>query len=435
MNQRDMHLTDATADAAWMNPGELFRDGRIHSDAYTSQAIFDLEMARIFHRTWLYIGHESEVGQQGDYRTRMMGRQPVIMVRGSDNVVRVLMNRCRHRGAVVCEHSRGNTSHFRCWFHGWVYETTGRLAHVETPEAYGDREFSYEDHSLTPAARVDNYRGLVFASLSPAGPSLLEHLGPATVMIDVAIDASPDGKITVDQGVHRTTFRGNWKMVGMDGYHPNILHASVWQILAKRANKSFRDTYSDSDKAVRTRAFLNGHVMLDNMQQRLSGLDKRLGDLKKMPGGEDYIAAMRSAYEPDRAEALIASAGDPHLGLFPNVQLIGNHIRVIQPIEPGLTQVDFYPTRLVGVSDEINEQRLRQHEFFYGPAGTVSPDDAEIFERAQNGMKASYTPWIDLRRGMGLEERDPKGSISGGITYELTQRGQLEAWKALMAQA
>jgi hypothetical protein len=224
-------------------------------------------------------------------------------------------------------------------------------------------------------------------------------------------------------------------MVGMDGYHPNILHASVWQILARRANNSFKDSYADSDMAVRTRAFLNGHVMLDNLQQRIKGLEKRLEILRKFPGGEDYIAAMRAAHGAERGDALIAAAGDPHLGLFPNVQLIGNHIRVVQPIEPGLTQVDFYPTRLAGVSDAINEQRLRQHEFFYGPAGTISPDDAEIFERAQVGMKASYTPWVNLRRGMGLEERDAAGSISGGITYELTQRGQLEAWKALMAEA
>lgn len=99
---------------------DLVEEGRVHSAIYTDPEIFELEQERIFSRTWIYIGHESEVPKTGDFRLRKIGRQPVIMVRGKDGAVNVLMNRCLHRGAVVAEVESGNTKFFRCWYHGWT---------------------------------------------------------------------------------------------------------------------------------------------------------------------------------------------------------------------------------------------------------------------------------------------------------------------------
>src|SRR5271154_322520 len=116
----------------------MIRPGAVHSALYVDPAIFELEIERIFHRSWVYIGHASEVPNAGDYRLRSIGRQPVMMVRGADGVVRVLMNRCRHRGAIVCETESGNEKIFRCWFHGWTYDTTGRLMSVSLPDGYDE---------------------------------------------------------------------------------------------------------------------------------------------------------------------------------------------------------------------------------------------------------------------------------------------------------
>ena len=80
----------------------LVRDDRVHGTIYTDPAIFEEEMERIFHRGWVFVGHEGEIPSPGDYRTCRLGRQPVIFVRGADGAVRVLMNRCTHRGTVVC---------------------------------------------------------------------------------------------------------------------------------------------------------------------------------------------------------------------------------------------------------------------------------------------------------------------------------------------
>jgi phenylpropionate dioxygenase-like ring-hydroxylating dioxygenase large terminal subunit len=414
----------------------MVRPGLVHSAIYTDQEIFELEMERIFHRSWLYIGHEGEVPDKGDYRLRTLGRQPVILVRGSDGVVRVLMNRCRHRGAIVCENEAGNEKVFRCWFHGWTYDTTGRLASVSMPDGYGE-DFSLEAHSLTPAPRTGNYRGFVFASAAAEGPTLEEYLGRAAAMIDVLVDASPVREIEVNSGCHKTVYNGNWKMVGMDGYHPNFVHASAVDVWQRKADSGMGATYRanpfGSKTATVTRSLGNGHVMLDLRQHRLDLYDEQYEPfLRSVPGGPEYIDAMVKRDGPELARRLLATAGDPHVGLFPNMQIIGNQIRIITPLSPGQTEVFMFPVLLKGVSPEINALRIRQHESFYGPASAGSPDDAEIFERTQRGMMAAIDPWLDISRGMHREFVDSDGTVVGHATDEVPQREQARQWLEMM---
>lgn len=416
----------------------LVQEARVHSRIYTDQAIFDLEIERIFHGSWVYVGHESEVRDPGDYQTRLIGRTPVIMVRGKDNQVRVVVNRCRHRGAQVVETESGNTKMFRCWYHGWTYDLTGALREVTSPAGYGP-DFKLDDMGLSPVPRMDSHRGFVFASLKPQGESLQEFLGAAASQFDMLVDASPTGEIFLDAGQHKTEYLGNWKLIGMDGYHPDFVHASVVASWARNAESGIgamhRENPFDDAALTRTRDYGHGHAMLDFRAQRLKSYKKHAEFLAKIPGGAKYVEDMRNAHG-DRAELLVSLAGDPHLGVFPNLQLIGNQVRIITPLAPGLTQVTMQMVRLGGVSDEINTMRVRQHESFYGPAGSGSPDDAEIFERVQRGMMAEINPWIEISRGMHREEVDPvDGSIVGRITDEVPQRGQMRQWLKLMTQA
>jgi phenylpropionate dioxygenase-like ring-hydroxylating dioxygenase large terminal subunit len=417
----------------------LVENGRVHSDVYTSEEIFKLEIEHIFHRSWLYIGHESEIPDPGDYRLRTMGVQPVVMVRGRDGVVRVFANRCRHRGATLCQAEAGKLDRFRCAYHGWTYETSGELAHVTGPEGYG-AEFRKENYGLTPIPRMDSYRRFVFASLDPAAPPLRDHLGLAAALMDFTIDASPVGELLVNAGVYKTTYRGNWKFVGMDGYHPNFAHASVMTArrqrkVAGKPHEEFRyESFDDRSEAV-TRDLGNGHATLDMRAFRSHRIDEFLADVRRLPGGDEYIAAMRAAYGDERGNLLIAMAGDPHLGVFPNLQLINDQIRLIRPIAADRTEVLMFAVRLKGASAAINEARIRGQEFFFGPAGAGSPDDTEMFERLQLGMQAKVEPWVDISRGLGREHVDPDGSIVGRISDEVPQRAQMKRWRELMTAA
>lgn len=415
----------------------LVQEGRVHSRVYTDPVIFELEIERIFHRSWVYVGHESEVPKTGDFQARTLGRTPVIMVRGKDQVVRVLVNRCRHRGAQVVETECGNTKMLRCWYHGWTYDLTGALAQVTAEGGYG-ADFRPDEMGLSAVPRVASHRGFYFASFKPEGESLLEFLGGAASQFDMLVDASPTGEIFLDAGVNKTEYLGNWKLVGMDGYHPNYVHASVVAAWSRNSESGIgamhrEDPFSDEALTL-TRDYGHGHAMLDFRQQRLKSYAKHAEYLSKVPGGEKYLKDMHEAYGSERAQLLISLAGDPHLGLFPNLQLIGNQVRIVTPIAPDVTHVTMAMVRLGGVSDELNTMRVRQHESFYGPAGSGSPDDAEIFERVQRGMAAEVNPWIEISRGMHREFVDEDGSVVGRITDEVPQRGQMKYWLELMTQ-
>lgn len=414
----------------------LVTDRRVHSAVYTDPEIFELELERIFYRTWVYIGHTSEVPKEGDYRLRMIGRQPVIMVRGKSGQVRVFMNRCLHRAAMVAEVEEGNTKFFRCWYHGWTYDTAGKLVQVTAEEGY-EPGFCAKMGGLATPALVDEYRGFVFASLSPDVAPLREHLGQAAELMNYLVDASPTGTVRLSAGVNKTFYRGNWKLVGMDGYHVNFVHASVvagWDensdsgIAAMHKNDPFNDA-----ALTRTRDLGHGHVLLDFREHRMASIDKYVDFLRGAPGGSEYLDAMIKAYGEEQAKRNVSLAGDPHLGVFPNLQLIGNQVRIMNPISPDETEVLMFPVMFDGVPDAFNTLRLRQHESFYGPSSAGSPDDAEIFERVQNGMKATVNPWIDISRGLHREVVDADGTRVGRISDETTQRGQMREWLRLMS--
>jgi len=174
--------------------------------------------------------------------------------------------------------------------------------------------------------------------------------------------------------------------------------------------------------------------MLDYRNVGADDYEKRCADLAKIPGGPEYIEAMHKTHEDAKARLLISLAGDPHLGFFPNMQVVQNQVRIITPLAADLTRITMTAVRLGGVSDEINARRLRRHEYFYGPAGAGSPDDAEIFERVQRGMMAEVDPWIEISRGIEREMADSDGSIAAFHADEVPQRGVMRRWLKLMTQ-
>ena len=142
---------------AGTDPGALVRDDGVRREIYRDPAVFALEMERIFKRTWVFMAHESELAAAGDYLTMRIGAEPVVVVRGEDGEVRVLVNRCRHRGAVVCERAAGNAKSFRCQYHGWTYRNDGQLVGVPFPES-AVRTETTACTSPPPAARYFPHR-------------------------------------------------------------------------------------------------------------------------------------------------------------------------------------------------------------------------------------------------------------------------------------
>jgi len=413
----------------------LVKEDRVHGRVYTDPDIFEEELEKIFYRGWVYVGHASEIPKPGDFRATTIGRQSVIMVRDDDGQVQLLMNRCTHRANAVCQVERGNAKMFRCAYHGWTFHNNGDLASVTYRDRY-DKSFRKEDYGLRKTPRVGIYRGFVFGSLSPVGIAFDDYLGqPVKDQLDLFIDLSPEGELDVTAGVHKYGYRANWKFQienSMDGYHPNFVHQTFFANIQRRTGAKLTDLFASGSSSM-TRDLGNGHVMLDYRPYNREKNKLMQTVLPTRPGGQAYLDAMHNRHGKERTEELL-TAGGTHMLVFPNLVLIGVHIRVISPVTIGETKVFLYPTLLKGVPSEVNVARLRGHESFYGPAGGGATDDLEMFERNQMGLSAQVDPWLLLSRGQHRESTDVDGTIVGQITDELTQRSIWGQWKKMMSQ-
>ena len=412
----------------------LIKRDRVHASLYTDPEIFADELEQIFHRGWVYVGHSSEIPEPGDFRLRRIGHQPVIMVRGQDGEVRLLLNRCRHRAATVCQVEQGNASTFRCAYHGWTYRNNGELAGVPYQDGYGDA-LHMDEMGLLRVPRIESYRGLIFGSMAPAGVTLDDHLGaPAKEQLDLFIDLSPEGEIEVRAGVNKFDYAANWKFQvenAMDGYHPNFSHETFLDML--QSQMGMRLDVFNGNSAGETRDLGNGHVMLDYRRYNREHGARIRDVLPTMPGGDAYRERMVERYGKERA-AEILNAGGTHTYIFPNLILIGVQLRVAQPAGVDHTEICLYPTLLKGVAPELNAGRLRGHEAFFGAAGMGQPDDVEMFARMRDGMEATLDPWLMIGRGLHREHRDSDGTLVGQMTDEVTLRGIWSHYKKVMTQ-
>jgi phenylpropionate dioxygenase-like ring-hydroxylating dioxygenase large terminal subunit len=421
--------------------GSLVKEDRVHISLYTNPAIFTEEMDKIFHRGWVYVGHRGEVPHPGDFRLKRIGRQPLIMVRDQQGEVHLLLNRCRHRGATVCQREQGNTRSFRCMYHGWTYQLNGNLGGVPAMDGYGEG-FKREDLGLVKVPRVGEHRGFIFASLSPAGIPLDEHLGRAKEEIDLFAGMSNADEVEVVSGIHKYSYQGNWKLAAensMDGYHPSIVHASFAQALMDKITHVPTPEQQRVDRnfaAFRGNAkdLGNGHVMLDYRMRIYDPLNGEAAPEVKAvtPEGEARLNSLVQRFGADKAANMLREGGT-HTFIFPNLILIGIQMRVLQPVSVDRTEVCLYPTLLKWLAPEVNAIRLRSHEAFFGSASFGGPDDSEIFERVQDGCAVELDPWQLISRGLH-RERHEDGMIVGDLSDETTQRGIWRHWKKVMMQ-
>ncbi|MEX0729798.1 MAG: aromatic ring-hydroxylating dioxygenase subunit alpha [Aquisalimonadaceae bacterium] len=403
---------------------ELVEKGRVHRRLYVDPLVFEKEMERIYYGGWVFVCHESEISEPGDYKTSYIGRQPVILSRHSNGQIYVLLNRCMHRGAQVCQEGKGNTRAFRCLYHGWAYDNKGDLLVVPFPEGYGE-DFDTSKLGLRAAPCVESYRGFVFASLNPDVGALRECMGPAADVIDLIVDAAPGGEIEVGAGVQKYVYYGNWKLQienWVDGYHPSFTHQSAFALMARKTGAKPSSQQGSVAKAV---SIPNGHALLDFTGSPRAALPSGDGDA-------EYQAALESRYGRERAREVRES--DVQILVFPNlfIQSNGQHFRVVRPISVDKTEVHAYPYALKGGSEEQNRRMASRLGWWASAAGFGQPDDLEAFERCQEGLRIESAEWLLFSRGLHREQRRADGSVVGDVTDEVTQRGIYEEWKARM---
>jgi len=420
--------------------GDFFRDGYVHRDLYVKQSLFDDEMRLLFGSTWVYIGHETELPNANDFIRRRIGRRPVIFVRKEDGKVDVVVNRCPHRGALLCRFERGNAKRFTCGYHAWSFENDGTCVAIPLRHAYGEN-FRLEDHDLLKPARVESYRGFVFASMSPNVPPLQEHLAGSASYLDQWLDRGTGQKVVVNNGSMTFTCHANWKTVydnAGDGYHPPFSHESMLRVFTRRYGDDTDMSYFPSgsnEGPMVSRDLGNGHTVID---QRPAMHAKSAWKRQHVhPGREAAEVAVFDRFGEEAGIKLLdASTGaGMNISIFPNMLIVGNQIQIVDPVSVNQTSIQWFSTSIEGAPVEINLTRMRMQEDF--PSfGEV--DDTAQWESCQEGMEAvPEMEWIDIRRHIATNQGrvDADGRQTHPITSDIHMRAYYRQWLRVMNEA
>lgn len=436
----------------------LVPPGRAHRSFYTDPALFELEMERIFERSWVFVAHESEIPEPGDFKTTSIGRQPVIVTRSPSLGVSVLVNRCMHRAALVCREEKGNAKRFRCFYHGWTYSSDdGRLVGVPFPDAYEDSCFDKAEYGLRSAPKVESYAGFVFASLSADVDGLEDHLGGMRRYFDLLLDTAPDGQLVVDKGRAKYLLPANWKLQTeniMDAYHAPYTHETTlrmdpatWRQPPNGVMRSFAHGHGIMDTGFPMDTVIREPVpvpTVDDAAPKADGSAKGLDLRSNITAGglrdlsdqakREYLDALENGRGAERAAEVTAAEGF-NIFVFPNlyIQPQNQHFRVFKPKAVDETDVEAYAYRLAGAPDSWEETMLMRLNGWATALGFGQPEDVEALTCVQQGLQARSVEWLDFSRGLHREET-VDGVITGKFDDETCLRGMHEEWLRLMSK-
>lgn len=186
---------------------------------YTDPRFHELERDRVFGRTWLFVGHESEWPVSGSYRLMTRSGAPIVVVRGEDSTLRAFYNACRHRGAPVTRDDCGTARRLTCQYHSWSYGTDGVLKAV--PDARSFKDLDTDDLGLVPV-RCETWDGWVFVNEDEHADPLLDFLGPVADQM-----AEIDGPVMRAVGTQVHPIQCNWKLMVdafLEVYHVRTVH-------------------------------------------------------------------------------------------------------------------------------------------------------------------------------------------------------------------
>lgn len=410
---------------------DMVLEDRIHKSLYSDSDIFEEELDKVFNNTWVWVAHESELPEAGSYKTAKIGRQPVIVVKDRKKSIHVMLNRCRHRGATVCEGKTGKTKAFTCPYHGWGYGLDGSLRALPKPEEY-ENILNKEEFGLIKV-RTESYNGLIFATLKDDIEPLDSFLADAKKWIDLFMKQG-GGYPVKALGDHRFRFPGNWKIQlenTTDAYHFPIVHKSFISSVDEEAAEVF--DFLDGDGFVEDLG--NGHSVMV-MIPELVDLDENLDE----PIPERFANLAKQlvdeGHSDDEVRRLVRAVGGSgfNLNLFPNISCSMAFLRNLVPISVNETEIHHIALGGEGAPEAFNQKRMRLHEHFQGPMGFGTPDDGEAWERVQAGSIAGTDGWIMVNRGMSKLSTSEDGNVKGAVCSETGMRAAYQKYKQLMAQ-
>jgi anthranilate 1,2-dioxygenase large subunit len=402
----------------WPADGVVRAPFRLFSDP----DIYQLEQERIFRGpVWNFLCLEVEIPNPGDYRTTTVGETPVVVTRDRDGAIHAMVNRCAHKGALVCLKKKDNVASLNCVYHAWNYGLDGRLKGVafrNGVRGHGGMpsDFDVGQHRLQPL-KVETFCGMVFGTFGQNVAPVETYLGPEMAQF-IKRNLGRPLKIL---GTHSQIIRNNWKLYAenlRDSYHATLLH-------------TFYTTFKVN------RLDMDGGIILSDEKWHHISFARRAN----MQEAEEYSSSQVHSANYDSAldgPGLLKSWNEFDDGIthsiqtiFPNlcVQFTLNSlaIRFFAPRGVDKTELFWIYLGYERDTEEQSQMRVMQSNLT-GAAGLVSLEDGCINEFVQRGTKTSPEAMSFMEMG-GREVRSEKNSRA----TETAVRGFWHGYRQIMS--
>lgn len=409
---------------------------------FVDEDIYMMEQRQIFAKSWLFLAHASEIPNRGDYVTRMLSNDPVIIIRGEDGVVRAFLNSCPHRGTMLCRSEAGTAKNFKCPYHGWVFGLNGSVLSVAYPPEVAQVVQKTSD-GLLAMPKVSEYAGLIFGSWDADAVALDDYLGDSRFYIDLFANRTPGG-MEVLGPPQRWVFNANWKLgalnFGADGPHAASVHGPITYLTLAVPHHMVVQQLMASPAIVMG----NGH----------NGIFLNLPDNAPdfMGFSADLVPLYKQKLKPDQFKFL-ARALTKVMTTFPNTSWVESSVRFApdkasvpfcnlrtwQPLGAQKTEVWNWLLIEKEAAEEFRKESYEMGIRTFSAAGTFDQDDAEawcsINLACRGTMGSTYkTDFRGVRyyRDLRLNDFAGPGSAYPSTYSEMSEFNLLIHWQKLM---
>lgn len=400
---------------AWPEGGVARVPFRVFSDA----EIYALEQERIFRGPiWNFLCMEVDVAKPGDVRTTWVGETPVVVTRDQDGKLHAMINRCAHKGALVCLKQKENRESLTCVYHAWNYSLDGQLQTVAFRNGLKGKggmpeDFDASKHRLQPL-RVATFCGLVFGTFSEETEPLDQYLGaPMSKFLDRNL-----GRPLKILGVHSQMIHNNWKLYAenvRDSYHATLLH-------------TFYTTFKVN------RLDMDGGIILSDKKWHHISYTKRA----TLQAEKEYETVHSGQYESQLAGPQLLNAWDEFddgithsiQTVFPTlvVHFTLNSLAVRYFVPRGVDKTELYWVFLGYERDTEAQSQMRVMQGnLTGAAGLVSLEDGCINEFVQRGTATSPDTKAFLEMGGKVAESNESSRAT-----EASVRGFWHGYRNIM---